>query len=214
MKTSSPSFFMRRRSTSSGPAPGHPVTGAGQSENFQRLVMPYLDGAYNLARFLTRDPDVSQDVVQDAALRAFRSLGQFRGGSARAWFFAIVRNCCRTAQATTAGRVALVIHESALGDEAAAEMANHPDPAPGPEEKVLRNADVDCVRSAVEGIPEPFREVIVLRELEDLSYAEIAEVTGVPIGTVMSRLSRGRSLLAKELLPPAKGSEEQSRSSN
>lgn len=212
MKTSSPSFFMRRPSTSSGPASGSPAPAAGQSEDFQRLILPYLDGAYNLARYLTRDADLSQDVVQDAALRALRSFGQFRGGSARAWFFTIVRNCCRTAQAGAAGRVALVIHESALGEEAAAEMANHPDPAPGPEEEVFRKADVSHVRAAVEAIPEPFREVVVLRDLEDLSYAEVAEVTGVPVGTVMSRLSRGRSMLAKELLPTARDAPEQSRS--
>lgn len=212
MKTSSPSFFMRRRSASAGPASGSPAPDAGQSENFRRLILPHLDGAYNLARYLTRDTELSQDVVQDAALRAFRSLRQFRGGSARAWFFTIVRNCCRTVQAGAAGRVALVIHEGALGDEATAAMATYPDPAPGPEEEVSRRADVKRVRAAVEAIPEPFREVIVLREMEELSYAEIAEVTGVPIGTVMSRLSRGRSMLANELLPPARDGAERSRS--
>jgi RNA polymerase sigma-70 factor (ECF subfamily) len=150
--------------------------------------------------------------VQDAALRAYRSFGQYRGGSPRAWLFAIVRNCCRTSQAATAGRVALVVPESALGEDLAAQMANQLDPAPGPEEEVFRSAEVDRVRAAVDAIPEPFREVVVLRDLEDLSYAEIAEVTGVPIGTVMSRLSRGRSMLAKVLLPPAKDADEQSRS--
>ena len=83
---------------------------------------------------------------------------------------------------------------------------------PSPEEEVFRKAEFDRVRAAIEAIPEPFREAIVLRDLEDLSYAEIAEVTGVPIGTVMSRLSRGRAMLAKELLPPAKDADEQSRS--
>jgi RNA polymerase sigma-70 factor (ECF subfamily) len=105
-----------------------------------------------------------------------------------------------------------VISESALGDEAAAELSNKADSGPTPEEALLRKTDIDRVRSAVEALPEPFRETIVLRDLEDLSYAEIAEVTGVPIGTVMSRLSRGRAMLAKELLPPAKADGEQSRS--
>ena len=155
---------------------------------------------------------MSEDVVQDAVLRAFRAFGQFRGGSPRAWLFAIVRNCCRTAQAGRGGHVSLVISESALSDEAAAELSNAPDPGPTPEEEVFRKADINRVRSAIEAIPEPFRETIVLRDLEDLSYAEIAEVTGVPVGTVMSRLSRARAMLAKELLPPAKADGEQSRS--
>ena len=124
----------------------------------------------------------------------------------------IVRNCCRTAQSSAAGGVALVIHESGLSEEAATRLSDQPDPGPTPEEEVLRRADVDRVRSAIEAIPEPFREAIVLRELEDLSYAEIAEVTGVPIGTVMSRLARGRAMLAKELLPAGRPGDEQSRS--
>jgi RNA polymerase sigma factor (sigma-70 family) len=175
-------------------------------------VLPHLDGAYNLARYLTRDPHLSEDVVQDSVLRAFRAFGQYRGGSPRAWLFAIVRNCCRTAQAGIGGRVALVIHESGLSEDAAGQVQNSPDPGPTPEEEVLRSEEIGRVRSAIEAIPEPFREAVVLRDLEDLSYAEIAEVTGVPVGTVMSRLSRGRSMLAKELLPAAKAEGEQSRS--
>jgi RNA polymerase sigma-70 factor (ECF subfamily) len=204
----SPLFTPRTAAT--GPAPGSSPPGSAQ--DFRRLVLPHLDGAYNLARYLTRDPNLSEDVVQDAVLRAFRSFGAFRGGSPRAWLFAIVRNCCRTAQAGRAGRVSLVISESSLSDEAAAELSHKPDPGPTPEEELFRKADIDRVRSAIEAIPEPFRETIVLRDLEDLSYAEIGEVTGVPVGTVMSRLSRARAMLAKELLPPAKAAGEQSRS--
>lgn len=212
VKTSSPLGFTPRLATSNGPAPGVPSPGAGQVHEFNRLILPHLDGAYNLARYLTRDAVLSDDVVQDAVLRAFRAFAQFRGGSPRAWLFAIVRNCCRTAQAGTAGKVALVMHESGLSDEAAAELASHPDPNPSPEEEVFRKAEIGRVRSAIEAIPEPFREAIVLRELENLSYAEIAEVTGVPVGTVMSRLSRARAMLAKELLPASKAAGEQSRS--
>jgi len=207
----SPPLFTTRV-PANGPAPGSPSPGAGLRDEFRRQVLPHLDGAYNLARYLTRDPHLSEDVVQDAMLRAFRAFGQFRGGSARAWLFAIVRNCCRTAQAGRAGPVSLVISESGLSEEAAAEMAHKPDPGPTPEEEVFRKADVNRVREAIEAIPEPFRETIVLRDLEDLSYAEIAEVTGVPVGTAMSRLSRARQMLAKELLPPAKANGEQSRS--
>jgi RNA polymerase sigma-70 factor (ECF subfamily) len=211
VKKFSPSLFTRR-AAASGPAPDSRMPGAGQAYEFGRLILPHLDGAYNLARYLMRDPHQAEDVVQDAVLRAFRSFGQYRGGSPRAWLFTIVRNCCRTAQSGRAGAMSLVVSESALSDEAAAELSHKADPGPSPEEEVFRKADVDRVRSAIEAIPEPFRETIVLRDLEDLSYAEIAEVAGVPIGTVMSRLSRARAMLAKELLPSAKAEGEQSRS--
>ena len=211
VKTFAPLRFTRRGARN-GPASGRHPPGAGQAEQFSELVLPHLDGAYNLARYLTRDPVLSEDLVQDAVLRAFRAFPQFRGGSPRAWLFAIVRNCCRTALAGSGGPVALVIHESALSEENATELRERADPAPSPEEEVFRKADIDRVRSAVEAIPEPFREAVVLRDLEDLSYAEIAEVTGVPVGTVMSRLSRGRAILAKELLPASKSDNEQSRS--
>ncbi|HEX6072460.1 MAG TPA: sigma-70 family RNA polymerase sigma factor [Sphingomicrobium sp.] len=201
MKTSPPLLFRPRLATSNGPAPGPVTPGAGQVHEFNRLILPHLDGAYNLARYLTRDPELSEDLVQDSILRAFRAFGQFRGESPRAWLFAIVRNCCRTAMSGTAGNVAFVVHESSLGEDAAAQVANQPDPGPTPEEEVFRKAEIGRVRSAIEAIPEPFREAVVLRDMEDLSYAEIAEVTGAPVGTVMSRLSRGRSILAKELLP-------------
>lgn len=211
MKKFSPPLFTPRLAAT-GPASSSPSAGAGQTHDFRRLVLPHLDGAYNLARYLTRDPHLSEDVVQDAVLRAFRSFGTFRGGSPRAWLFTIVRNCCRTAQAGRAGSVSLVISESSLSDEAAVELSRKADPGPTPEEELFRKADVNRVRSALEAIPEPFRETIVLRDLEDLSYAEIAEVTGVPVGTVMSRLSRARAMLAKELLPPVKELGDQSRS--
>jgi RNA polymerase sigma factor (sigma-70 family) len=201
-----------RRAAGDGPAPGLNSPGAGQVSEFNRMILPHLDGAYNLARYLTRDAVLSEDVVQDAMVRAFRAFGQFRGGSSRAWLFMIVRNCCRTAQAGSAGRMSLVVDEASLSEEAAAKVAQYPDSAPTPEEEAQRTDDVTRVRAAIEAIPEPFREAVVLRDLEDLSYAEIAEVTGVPVGTVMSRLSRGRAVLAKELLPPARAGGEPSRS--
>jgi RNA polymerase sigma-70 factor (ECF subfamily) len=203
--------FFTPRTAAGGPSPGA-SPGGGHTLEFRRLVLPHLDGAYNLACYLTRDPVLSEDIVQDALLRAFRGFAQFRGESPRAWLFAIVRNCCRTAQAGRAGAVSLVIYESSLSDEAAVQLNEQPDPGPTPEQEVLRKAEVDRLRKAIEAIPEPFREAVVLRDLEDLSYAEIAEVTGVPIGTVMSRLARGRSILAKELLPPARADADQSRS--
>jgi RNA polymerase sigma-70 factor (ECF subfamily) len=188
------------------------VAGAGQAQQFRLTMLPHVDGAYNLARYLTRDPVLSDDIVQDAMLRAYRAFGQYRGGSARAWLFAIVRNCCRTAQAGAGGALSLVVNEASLGEGGAAVLAEHPDPAPSPEELAVRSDESARIRSAIEAIPEPFREVVVLRDLEELSYAEIAEVTAVPIGTVMSRLARGRTMLASELLPARKAAEEQSRS--
>ena len=212
MKKHSPLLFRARSRTSEGSAPGLPRPGADQREQFRQTILPHLDGAYNLACYLTRDPVLSEDIVQDAVVRAFRAIEQFRGSSPRAWLFAIVRNCCRTAQSGRAGVVALVIHESGLGDDAAVGLGEQPDPSPSPEEEVIRKTEVDRLRQAIEAMPEPFREAVVLRDIEELSYAEVAEVTCVPVGTVMSRLSRGRSILAKELLPPAKDNDEAARS--
>jgi RNA polymerase sigma-70 factor, ECF subfamily len=201
-----------RRPTDQGPAPGPISPGAGLIDEFNRVILPHLDGAYNLARYLTRDPVMSDDIVQDAFVRAFRSFAQFRGGSPRAWLFAIVRNCCRTAQSGRTGVMALIVHESSLSDDEALRFEREADASPSPEDEVIRKSEAESLRRAIEGMPEPFREAIVLRELEDLSYAEIAEVTGVPIGTVMSRLSRARSILAEAVLPRAVTGDEESRS--
>jgi RNA polymerase sigma-70 factor (ECF subfamily) len=195
--------FTPQAAASNGAAPGSTSPGAGQADEFRRLILPHLDGAYNLARYLTRDAAMGEDAVHDAMIRAHRAFGQFRGGSPRAWLFAIVRNCCRTLQAGAGGALSLVINEASLSEDAAAKLKDQPDPAPNPEEQVVHEDAMQRVRSAIEAIPEPFREAVVLRDLEDLSYAEIAEVTGTPIGTVMSRLARGRAVLTKALLPGA-----------
>jgi len=208
----SPLFFRARSRTSDGSAPDVLRPDADHADRFRRLILPHLDGAYNLACYLTRDPVLSQDVVQDSFLRAFRAFAQFRGGSARAWLFTIVRNCCRTAQSGQSGMLSLVIHESSLGPDIASQIAQQPDPAPTPEEATQQQAEIGRVRAAIEAIPEPFREAVVLRDLEDMSYAEIAQTTGVPVGTVMSRLSRGRAMLAAELLPARSDESGQSRS--
>lgn len=166
--------------------------GAPRPMAFEESILPHLESAYNLARFLTRDPVLAEDAVQDAALRALRGFGQFRGESPRAWLLAIVRNCCRsamTARATSAIR---------LVDDAST-LEQQPDSADDPEQSLSRANDALLVRELVEALPEPFREAIVLRELEELSYKDIAEVTGVAIGTVMSRIARARALLADRL---------------
>jgi RNA polymerase sigma-70 factor (ECF subfamily) len=200
MQTSTVAPFFGRRSKSDG-----------SGDRFRELILPHLDGAYNLACYLTRDPVLSEDIVQDAFVRAFRGFEGYRGGSPRAWLFMIVRNCCRTARAGAGGAVSLVIHESSLSEEAALQVREHPDPSPSPEEEVIRSSEINQLRRAIEAIPEPFREAVVLRDMEELSYAEIAEVTGVPVGTVMSRLSRARGMLAKELLPRRRSEDEASR---
>jgi RNA polymerase sigma-70 factor (ECF subfamily) len=211
VKTSAPPRFTLR-SAASRPAAGAPPLAAAEIHDFRQIILPHLDAAYDLARYLTRDAVLSDDVVQDAVLRAFRAFPQYGGGSARAWLLAIVRNCCRTAQARRTVVMSLVIEESSLGEEAFAQIDRAADPGPTPEEEMFRKSDVDRVRNALKAIPEPFCEAVVLRDLENLSYAEIAQVTGVPIGTVMSRLSRGRGMLARELLPASNDGSEQSRS--
>ena len=182
------------------------------SDDFRRQVLPHLDAAYNLARFFTRDATLSEDVVQDAVIRAYRGFAGFRGDSPKAWLLAIVRNCCRTAVSAPTSIAGLTVHESGFSDEDSMELRNARDPNPDPEQQAIQQDEIGRVRSAIEAIPEPFREVVVLRDMEDLSYAEIAEVTGAPIGTVMSRLARGRTILASALLPARDSADEQSRS--
>lgn len=160
--------------------------------HFEQTVLVHLDAAYNLARWLTRDEHDAEDVVQEAVLRAFRFFGGFHGGDSRAWLLTIVRHTGYTwLQKNRA-------HELLALDEAA-EIA---EPGPSPEEQVLQSVDRQSLRQALEELPVEFREVIVLRELEELSYKEIANVTGIPIGTVMSRLARGRKRLQDSLTRP------------
>jgi RNA polymerase sigma-70 factor (ECF subfamily) len=159
----------------------------------EAVVLPHLDAAYTLARYLTRSDADAQDVVQDAALRAIKHVGGFRGSTgaeARAWFLAIVRNTAysrRSGGAGGGGRDALTTE---FNEELHSEDS-HTDPA----------AAVDLQR-ALDALPLEFREVIVLRELEGLSYKEISDVTSVPVGTVMSRLSRARKRLQRALSVP------------
>jgi RNA polymerase sigma-70 factor (ECF subfamily) len=160
---------------------------AADAERFRALVLPHLDAAYGFARFLTRDGAQAEDIVQEAFLKGYRGFAAFRGGDPRAWLFAIVRN---EFLSTARGR-------TAWADPEAAEATPSEDDTP--EAALLRSGDVATVRHAVESLPEPFRETLVLRELEEMSYRQIAEVTGAPIGTVMSRLSRARQMLVAAL---------------
>lgn len=155
--------------------------------NFEEAVMPHLDAAYNLARWLTRNEDDAQDMVQEAYLRAFRFFGGFHGTDARAWLLTIVRNTCYTwLKRKQAPAFACDFEEAVMTKESDA-----PDPESSHEMKV----QAELINEAIEKLPVEFREVVILRELEELSYKEIAAITGIPIGTVMSRLSRARKRL-------------------
>ena len=164
---------------------------AAEQERFRSLVLPHLDSAYNFARFLCRDGPAAEDIVHDAFLRAWRGFPGFRGDHPKAWLFAIIRNLVFSSAHADKIRAAVFAPESA-GEAAAAE-------GPGPEALVIQSSEVQTVRRAIEALPEPFRETLVLRDLEELSYREVADVTRVPIGTVMSRLSRARQMLAAAL---------------
>jgi RNA polymerase sigma factor (sigma-70 family) len=216
-------------------------------QRFEDLFLPYLDAAYSLARFLARDPVAADDIVQESFLRAFRSFGSYRGGDAKSWLLAIVRNCSfdwsksnrraagvvadahgssSLSAADRAGTAGVGIDGAVTGrddidtaaggrnltaavSDSAGDSLGRWIPNPdelgdcsqdGPETAVIRQSEIDEVRAMIRRLPEPFRETLVLRELEELSYKQIAEVTGVPVGTVMSRLARARQMLSADLL--------------
>jgi RNA polymerase sigma-70 factor (ECF subfamily) len=160
-------------------------------EQFDTLIMPHLDDAYTLACYLLRNEHDAQDVVQDASLRAFRYLDGYRGGDARAWFLAIVRNCCLTWQRRhrhdSLSTPLEAHHASAVSESRAADA------------RAIEDSDRNAINRAVAELPVEFREVIILREVQGMAYADISTVVGVPIGTVMSRLSRARKRLASIL---------------
>ena len=164
-----------------------PALSAAEAQRFRALVLPHLDAAYGFARFLARDATLAEDIVQEAFLKAYRGFAGFRGGDPRAWLFAIVRT---TFLSTTRGRTPSY-------DPEAVEAV--PSEADTPEAVLVRQGEVATVRGAIEALPEPFRETLVLRELQELSYRQIADITSAPIGTVMSRLARARQMLLAAL---------------
>ena len=169
----------------------------GRVRRFEELFATHLDAAYNFARWLTRDERNAEDVVQESCLRAFKSLDSFHGGNGRAWLLAIVRNTYYTwLKKTRAERLNVSFDDETME---AGELASLESDA-RPVDQALQQQDTRrLVNAALGQLPEEFREVIVLRELEDLSYKEIAAIAGIPLGTVMSRLARARKLLLQHL---------------
>lgn len=166
---------------------------------FERLVLPHLDAAYSLAGWLVRDDAQAEDAVQEAFLRAFRFFGGLRGDDARPWLLGIVRNACfDLLQRARRDSSADAFDEDGCGEEAIAAGAVVSFPV-NPEAAAIRAADHEQVHACLRALPVEYREVVVLREIHGCSYREIAGVCDVPIGTVMSRLARGRRLLQRML---------------
>ena len=163
---------------------------------FTRIFLPHLQQAYRLARWITGSAVDAEDVVQEASLRAFRSIRDCSGSNPRGWTLAIVRNTANTWLSRNRRERVPLERDDANGS---ADNLDEDADLETPETALLRKATVDEVRRAVDALPAPFREVIVLREIEELDYREIAEMAGIPLGTVMSRLSRARSMLFKAL---------------
>lgn len=165
-----------------------------ERERFTQLVLPHLDAAYNLARWLVRNPQDAEDIAQEALLRALRFIGGFHGEDARPWLLRIVRNTCYTW--LDKNRPAELMTEF---DE-----ETHSQASASPEALAIAASDRARLGRALEQLPPRFREVLVLRELEGCSYKEIAQITAIPIGTVMSSLARARQRLQRALLNPAR----------
>jgi RNA polymerase sigma-70 factor (ECF subfamily) len=168
------------------------------AERFRRAALPHLDALYNLARYLLRNPTDAEDAVQECYLRALRHFDSLRGADVKPWLLAILRNVCRVEFGRRA-RVVLYDTNSEHGEEDVA-VPLWQETQETPEAELMRKLDAKTIQSMVAALPEAFREVIVLREIEDLSYREIADVVGAPVGTVMSRLARGRALLREAWL--------------
>jgi RNA polymerase sigma factor (sigma-70 family) len=191
------------------------MTDSAQAVRFQQVVLPYMDAAYNLARWLTSSTEEAEDVTQEAFLRAFKFFDSFRGEDARTWLLAIVRNVFYTQWRRTRSSGASTEFDEEMhsfsDDESLPEMGRADT---NPESILSRNDDIRLLDQALRALPVEYREALVLRELEDLSYKEIATTLDVPIGTVMSRLARARRLMLDSFKHLSKGNHELQRSQN
>ncbi len=171
------------------------LTGRPASDQFGEIVLPHLADALALARWLTGNVDDAEDVVQEACLKAYNAIGTYAGGNARAWLLAIVRNTSYSWLAKNRPRSLVVAGD--LAD--LADLAGGQETEGGPEAEVIAKADGAALEAAISELPPPFREALVLRDINGLSYREIAAMLEIPLGTVMSRLARARGLLASML---------------
>jgi RNA polymerase sigma-70 factor, ECF subfamily len=176
-----------------------------RAQRFRELIEPLLNDAYTFARYLSRDPTVAEDIVQEASLRAFRHVDSLRSHEPRAWLLTIVRNCFYAwrEKVVQAGLQSMEPDHSADDTHGADAEADDAQRDLDPQRILERTMQRDAVREMIEALPVQFREALVLREMNDLSYREIAALTGLPIGTVMSRLARARDLLRKMWLERA-----------
>jgi RNA polymerase sigma-70 factor (ECF subfamily) len=181
--------WMAERDTMAGEAHDDPD----RARRFRDAALPHLDDVFTLARYLMRNPADAEDAVQECYLRALRHFDSYRGPAMKPWLLAILRNVCN-AEFARRGRQETPA-EFADSEAAEATPPIWQEPQASPEAALLRQQDGDTIRRLVAALPQPFREAIVMREINDLSYHEIAEVAGVPVGTVMSRLARARSML-------------------
>src|ERR1700682_4335440 len=163
-----------------------------KARRFREAALPYLNDAYTLARYLLRDTTDAEDAVQECYLRAFKHFDSYRGPAMKPWLFAILRNVCRAEYARRASSPTDTIED--VADDAEQTPLWH-EAQETPETQMLRRWDADTIRRLVTALAEPFRETFVLREINNLSYREIADVAEVPVGTVMSRLARARAML-------------------
>jgi RNA polymerase sigma-70 factor (ECF subfamily) len=178
------------------------MIGDDRTQRFREAALPHLDDAYTLARYLLGNTSDAEDAVQECCLRAFRHFDGFRGAEIKPWLLAILRNVCRAEYARRAG-VVVGLADEADGSDGIAPLWN--EARETPEAEVLRRVDGETLQRLIAALPPVFREVVVLREINDLSYREIAGVVDAPVGTVMSRLARARSLLREGWIAAEKG---------
>ena len=173
-----------------------PIGGPGndpeRARRFRDAALPHLDDVYTLARHLLRDTADAEDAVQECYLRALKHFDSYRGPAMKPWLLAILRNVCRAEFARRANTGVSPVEDIAADEQAIPLWHETQD---NPETQVLRRRDATAIRRLVADLAEPFRETFVLREIQNLSYREIADVVGAPVGTVMSRLARARAML-------------------